>query len=328
MQQRVLGKTQLTVSELGFGCMGLSWGYGAPADENEAITLLHQAIDQGVTFFDTADAYGPFTNERLVGRALKGRRDSVVLATKFAFEYDDNGEVTGLSGRPEHIFKAIEGSLQRLGTDYIDLYYQIRLDPQVPIEEMVGALAELVKQGKIRHIGLSEVGPQTLRRAHAVHPITALQTEYSLWERGPEAEILPTLRELGIGFVAYSPLGRGFLTGKIKSIQDLDSTDFRRTFPRFLDENFARNLALVEQVKHLASQKDATPGQIALAWLLHKGNNIVPIPGTRHPKYLTENIAATHILLSADEVAQLETTVGKPVGDHYPEAVMQTISKE
>ncbi len=328
MQQRVLGKTRLTVSELGFGCMGLSWGYGPPADENEAIALLHQAIDQGVTFFDTADVYGPFTNERLVGRALKGRRDSVVLATKFAAEYNANGEVTGFNGRPEHIFKAIEGSLQRLGTDYIDLYYQIRLDPQVPIEETVGALAELVKQGKIRHIGLSEVGPQTLRRAHAVHPITALQTEYSLWEREPEAEILPTLRELGIGFVAYSPLGRGFLTGKIKSIQDLDSTDSRRTFPRFLDENFARNLALVEQVKHLASQKDATPGQIALAWLLHKGNDIVPIPGTRRPKYLTENIAATHISLSADEVAQLETTVGKPVGDRYPEAVMQTISKE
>jgi aryl-alcohol dehydrogenase-like predicted oxidoreductase len=328
MQQRVLGNKGLTVSELGFGCMGLTWAYGAPADENEAIALLHRAIDQGVTFFDTAEAYGPFTNEQLVGRALKGRRDSVVLATKFAWEFDPNGERLGLNGRPEHIFKAIEGSLQRLDTDYIDLYYQHRLDPQVPIEETVGALAQLVKQGKIRHIGLSEVGPQTIRRAHAVHPITALQTEYSLWERGPEPKILPTLRELGIGFVAYSPLGRGFLTGEIKNIQDLDANDYRRTDPRFQGENLAHNIALVERVKQLANQKDATPGQIVLAWLLHKGNDIVPIPGTRRPQYLAENIAATRISLSADEVAQLEAIVGSPAGERYSEAGLRMITKD
>jgi aryl-alcohol dehydrogenase-like predicted oxidoreductase len=328
MQQRVLGNTRLTVSELGFGCMGLTSFYGVPADENEAIALIHQAIDQGVTFFDTAEDYGPFTNEKLVGRALKGRRDSVVLATKFAWEYDTNGEPIGLNGRPEHIFKAVEGSLRRLGTDYIDLYYQHRLDSQVPIEETVGALAERIKQGKIRHIGLSEVGPQTIRRAYAVHPITTLQTEYSLWERGPEAEILSTLRELGIGFVAYSPLGRGFLTGAIKSVHDLDTDDFRRTDPRFQGENFASNIALVEQVRYLASQKDATPGQVALAWLLHKGNDIVPIPGTRLPKYLAENIAATQVSLSADEVAQLETVVGKSAGDRYAEAYMRVISRD
>lgn len=327
MQKRLLGHSGLMVSELGFGCMGLTVAYGKPAAENEAITLIHQAIDEGVTFFDTAEAYGPFTNEQLVGRALKGRRDSVVLATKFAWEFGPNGERI-LNSRPEHTFKAVEGSLQRLGTDYIDLYYQHRLDPQVPIEETTGALAELVKQGKIRHIGLSEVGPQTIRRAHTVHPITALETEYSLWERGPEAEILPTLRELGIGFVAYSPLGRGFLTGGIKRIQDLDANDYRRTDPRFQGENFASNMVLVEQVRHLASQKDATPSQIALAWLLHKGNDIVPIPGTRRSQYLAENIAATQISLSANEVVQLETIVGKPAGDRYPEALMQAISRD
>lgn len=328
MQQRVLSTTSLTVSELGFGCMGLTIAYGAaPADENEAIALIHQAIDQGVTFFDTAESYGHFANELLVGRALKGRRDSVVLATKFGWEFGPNDQRMPNS-RPEHIFKAVEGSLQRLGTDYIDLYYQHRLDPQVPIEETVGAVAELVKQGKVRHIGLSEVGPQTIRRAHAVHPITALETEYSLWERGPEADVLPTLRELGIGFVAYSPLGRGFLTGEIKNIQDLDANDYRRIDPRFQGENFASNIVLVEHVRQLATQKGVTPGQIALAWLLHKGNDIVPIPGTRRPRYLTENIAATRISLSVDEIAWLETTIGQPAGDRYPEALLRTISHE
>jgi aryl-alcohol dehydrogenase-like predicted oxidoreductase len=327
MQQRVLSNTKLTVSELGFGCMGLTSFYGAPADENEAIRLIHKAIDLGVTFFDTAEAYGPYTNEKLVGRALKGRRGSVVIATKFAWEWSGNGE-RHLNSRPDHIFKVIDESLQRLDTDYLDLYYQHRLDPQVPIEETMGALAELVKQGKIRHIGLSEVGPRTIRRAHAVHPITALQTEYSLWERGPEAEILPTIRELGIGFVAYSPLGRGFLTGEIKNIQDLDANDFRRTDPRFQGENFTRNIALVEQVKQLASKKEVTPGQIALAWLLYKGNDIVPIPGTKRLKYLEENVAATQIVLSTEEVAQLEAIVGKPAGARYTEAGLRQISRD
>jgi aryl-alcohol dehydrogenase-like predicted oxidoreductase len=327
MQQRTLGNTTLTVSEQGLGCMGFTSFYGTPADEQEAIRVIHRAIDLGVTLFDTAESYGPYTNEKLVGRALKGRRDSVVIATKFAWEWSANGE-RHLNSRPDHIFKVIDESLQRLNTDYIDLYYQHRLDPQVPIEETVGALAQLIEQGKIRHIGLSEVGPKTIRRAHAVHPITALQTEYSLWERGPEAEILPTVRELGIGFVAYSPLGRGFLTGEIKTIQDLDANDFRRSDPRFQGENFARNIALVEQVKQLASKKDATPGQIALAWLLHQGNNIVPIPGTKHLKYLEENVAASHIVLSQDDMAQLEATVRNPAGARYAEAGLRTISQD
>jgi len=326
MQQRVLGNAKLAVSEQGFGCMGLTSFYGAPADEDEAIRLIHKAIDLGVTFFDTAESYGPFTNEKLVGRALQGRRDSVVVATKFAWEWLANGE-RRLNSRPDHIFKVVDESLQRLGTDHIDLYYQHRLDPQVPIEETVGALAELVKQGKVRHIGLSEVGPKTIRRAHAVHPITALQSEYSLWERGLEAEILPTLRELGIGFVAYSPLGRGFLTGEIKSVQDLAENDFRRGDPRFQGENFASNLALVERVKQLAAQKGATPGQIALAWLLHKGNDIVPIPGTKRLKYLEENVAATQIALSAQEVGQLEA-LGQSAGDRYNEAGLRHISRD
>ncbi|GHO77735.1 oxidoreductase [Ktedonobacter sp. SOSP1-85] len=327
MQTRVLSKTQLMVSELGFGCMGLTGFYGTPLNEEEAIRVIHRAIDLGVTFFDTAEAYGPFTNEKLLGRALKGRRDSVMIATKFGWEWREHGERRPNS-RPDHIVKVVDESLQRLQTDYIDLYYQHRLDPQVPIEETVGTLAELVKQGKLRHIGLSEVGPKTIRRAHAVHPITALQTEYSLWERGPEAEILPTLRELGIGFVAYGPLGRGFLTGEVKTTQDLPGNDFRRSDPRFQGENFARNTELVERVKQLASQKNVTPGQIALAWLLHKGNDIVPIPGTKHLRYLEENISASRIVLSAEEVTQLETSVGQAVGERKSEADMRLISRD
>lgn len=327
MQTRVLGKTKLMVSELGFGCMGLTGFYGPPINEGEAIRVIHRAIDLGATFFDTAEAYGPFTNEKLVGRALKGRRDSVVIATKFGWEWLQNGGRRPNS-RPIHIEKVIDESLQRLQTDYIDLYYQHRLDPQVPIEETVGALAALVKQGKIRHIGLSEVGPKTIRRAHAVHPLTALQTEYSLWERGPEAEILPTIRELGIGFVAYSPLGRGFLTGEIKNIQDLAANDFRHTDPRFQGEHFARNTELVERVRQLASRKDVTPGQIALAWLLHKGNDIVPIPGTKRLRSLEENIAASRIRLSAEEVTQLEASVGQTAGDRKSEADLRLISRD
>lgn len=327
MQTRILGNTKLMVSELGFGCMGLTGFYGRPIDEEEAIRVIHRAIDLGVTFFDTAEAYGPFTNERLLGRALKGRRDSVVIATKFGWEWLANGERRPNS-HPDHIVQVIDESLQRLQTDYIDLYYQHRLDPQIPIEETVGALAALVKQGKIRHIGLSEVGPQTLRRAHAVHPLTALQTEYSLWERGPEADILPTVRELGIGFVAYSPLGRGFLTGEIKNVQELAANDFRHTDPRFQGANFTRNTELVERIKHLAGQKDVTAGQIALAWLLHKGNDIVPIPGTRRLQALEENIAAAHIVLSTEEVAQLEASVGQPAGNRKSEADLRLVSRE
>lgn len=326
MQQRTLGSAKLTVSEQGFGCMGLTSFYGTPADENEAINLIHRAIDLGVTFFDTAEAYGPYTNEKLVGRALKGRRDSVVLATKFAWEWTSKGERV-LNGRPDHIRQVVEESLQRLDTDYIDLYYQHRRDPQVPIEDTVGMLADLVRQGKIRHIGLSEVGPQTIRRSHAIHPITALQTEYSLWEREPEAEIIPTLRELGIGFVAYSPLGRGFLTGEIKNVEDLDQADFRRSDPRFQGKNFDKNSQLVEQVKQIASKKEATPGQIALAWLQHKGNDIVAIPGTKRLKYLEENVAATRINLDAEEIAQLEA-IGKPVGARYAEGGLKQISRD
>jgi aryl-alcohol dehydrogenase-like predicted oxidoreductase len=328
MQQRTLGtgNAQLTVSEQGFGCMGLTSFYGAPADENEAINLIHKAIDLGVTFLDTAEAYGPFTNEKLVGRALKGRRDSVVLATKFGWEWTSKGE-RQLNGRPDHILKVVDESLQRLDTEYIDLYYQHRRDPQVPIEETIGTLSDLIKQGKIRHIGLSEVGPTTLRRSHAVHPITALQTEYSLWEREPEAEIIPTLRELGIGFVAYSPLGRGFLTGEIKNVQGLDENDFRRSDPRFQGENFAKNNALLEQVKQIARKKQVTPGQIALAWLQHKGDDIVSIPGTKRLKYLEENVAALRIHLDAEEIAQLES-IGKPVGSRYAEIGLKQISRD
>jgi aryl-alcohol dehydrogenase-like predicted oxidoreductase len=324
MKQRQLGQG-LLVSEMGLGTMGMTSYYGAAASEQDALRVIYRALDLGVTFLDTAEAYGPFTKEELVGKALKGRREGVVLATKFAYDFLPNGE-RRLNGRPEHVIAACEGSLKRLGVDSIDLYYQHRLDPHVPIEETVGAMAHLVKQGKIRHLGLSEVGPQTIRRAHAVHPLTALQTEYSLWERGPEAQILPLLRELGIGFVAYSPLGRGFLTGQITSPADLPASDFRHTDPRFQGEHFARNFAMVERVQQLAREKGVTPGQIALAWVLHKGEDIVPIPGTKHIHYLEENIAATTIALSAAEIARIEEVVGTPAGARYAEAMMRLIA--
>jgi aryl-alcohol dehydrogenase-like predicted oxidoreductase len=313
----------LAVSALGLGCMGMSEFYGT-TDEDESIRTIHRALDLGVTFLDTADMYGPFTNEELVGRAVAGRRDEAVLATKFGNVRGPNGERLGISGTPEYVREACDASLRRLGVDHIDLYYQHRVDPDTPIEDTVGAMAELVQAGKVRHLGLSEAAPETIRRAHAVHPITALQTEYSLWSREPEAEILPTTRELGIGFVAYAPLGRGFLTGHITSVDDLAENDFRCSDPRFQGENLQRNLAIGEKVREIATAKDATPGQVALAWLLSRGDDVVPIPGTKRVRYLEENAAAADLELSADELAALED-VGAAQGDRYGD--MSTVNR-
>ena len=301
--------------------MGMSEFYGS-TDDSESVATIHRALDLGVNFLDTSDIYGPHTNERLVGEAIADRRDEVVLATKFGIVRDPNDpSVRGVNGRPDYVFKACDASLRRLNLDHIDLYYQHRVDPDVPIEETVGAMAELVAAGKVRFLGLSEAAPETIRRAHGVHPISALQTEYSLWSRDPEAEILPTLRELGIGFVAYSPLGRGFLTGQITSPDDFAPDDFRRNNPRFQGENFRRNLELVERVRQIAREKDCTPGQLALAWVLAQGEDIVPIPGTKRRKYLEENVAATEVELTADELAAIDDAapVGAAVGDRYPD---------
>jgi aryl-alcohol dehydrogenase-like predicted oxidoreductase len=323
MQKRTLGQG-LEVSAMGLGCMGMSEFYGR-ADEGEAIRTIHRALELGVDFLDTADMYGPFTNEKLVGRAIADRRDAVVLATKFGNVRGENGERLGIDGSPEYVRRACDASLERLGTDHIDLYYQHRVDQTVPIEETVGAMAELVQQGKVRHLGLSEASPQTIRRAHAVHPITALQTEYSLWSRDPEAEILPTVRELGIGFVPYSPLGRGFLTGRFTRPEDFDEDDFRRHHPRFQGENFERNLELVSRVREMAEAKGATPGQLALAWVLRRGDDIAPIPGTKQVRYLEENVAALDVTLTDEDLARLEelAPVGAAAGDRY--ADMSTI---
>src|SRR5918994_2626719 len=291
MRKRTLGQG-LAVSELGLGCMGMSMFYGTP-DDDEAIATIRHALGLGVDFLDTADMYGPFTNEKLIGRAIEGRRDEVVLATKFGQVRGPKGEPAGVRGDPEYVREACDASLQRLGTDRIDLYYQHRVDLEVPIEETVGAMAELVESGKVRHLGLSEAAPATIRRAHAVHPIAALQTEYSLWTRDAEDEILPTVRELGIGYVAYAPLGRGFLTGRFRSPEDLDPDDGRRSHPRFQEQNFERNLELVAHVQEIAAEMDVTPAQLALAWVLHRGDDIVPIPGTKRRSYLEENVAAT-----------------------------------
>jgi aryl-alcohol dehydrogenase-like predicted oxidoreductase len=318
MEKRTLGESGLEVSAEGLGCMGMSEFYGV-ADEGEALATIERALELGVTFLDTADMYGPFTNERLVGRAIARRRDEVVLATKFGNVRGPRGERLGVRGDPEYVREACEASLRRLGIEAIDLYYQHRVDPEVPIEETVGAMAELVEQGKVRHLGLSEAAPETIRRAHATHPITALQTEYSLWSRDPEDEILPALRQLGIGFVPYSPLGRGFLTGRFRSREDLPEDDFRRDSPRFAGGNFDRNLELVERVEEIATEQDVTAGQLALAWVLAQGEDLVPIPGTKHRRYLEENVAAAEIELSEEDLRRIDEAApqGAAAGDRY-----------
>jgi aryl-alcohol dehydrogenase-like predicted oxidoreductase len=320
------GNSALTVSAIGLGCMGMSEFYGA-GDEAESIAVIHRALDAGCTFLDTADMYGPFTNEILVGKAIADRRDQVVLATKFGNERGQDGAYLGVNGRPEYARAAIDASLQRLGVDHVDLYYQHRVDADVPVEETWGVLAEIVQAGKALHLGISEAAPTTIRRAHAVHPITALQTEYSLWSRDPEDEIFTTVRELGIGFVAYSPLGRGFLTGAIRSVDDLEAGDFRRNNPRFQGENFTRNLETVVQVEQIATEKGCTPAQLALAWVLAQAPDIVPIPGTKRARYLDENIAAASIDLSDDDLQRLNEVapVGFAQGDRYPN--MSTINR-
>jgi aryl-alcohol dehydrogenase-like predicted oxidoreductase len=326
MQQRVLGSEKLTVAALGLGCMGMSQSYG-PADERESIATIHRALDLGCNFLDTADIYGPFTNERLVGRAIADRRDEVVLATKFGNQRLDDGSRV-INGRPEYVHSACDASLQRLGVDHIDLYYQHRVDRGVPVEETWGALHELVQAGKVRHLGISEASPATIRRAHGVHPITALQNEYSLFTRDPEGEVLDTLRELGIGLVAYSPLGRGFLSGQITSPDDFAEDDFRRNNPRFQGENFQRNLAVVERIRQLADQKGVTPGQLAIAWVLAQGDDIVPIPGTKRRRYLEENLGALDVRLTPEELAGIEEISPRGVasGDRYAPAMMSVIN--
>jgi aryl-alcohol dehydrogenase-like predicted oxidoreductase len=329
METRTLGRSGLQVSALGLGCMGMSEFYG-PRDDAESIATIHAALDAGVTLLDTADVYGPFTNEELVGRAIRGRREQVVLATKFGFVRDPNNPaVRGVNGRPEYVRAACEGSLKRLGVEVIDLYYQHRVDPATPIEETVGAMAELVRQGKVRHLGLSEAGPQTLRRAAAVHPIAALQSEFSLWSRDVEDEILPTCRELRIGFVAYSPLGRGFLTGQIKRFEDLAEDDYRRQSPRFQGENFRKNLDLVAQVGQLAAEKGCTPAQLALAWVLAQGPDVVAIFGTKRREYLRQNLAALGVSLSAEDLRRIEAVApkGAAAGDRYPAAMMGLVGR-
>jgi aryl-alcohol dehydrogenase-like predicted oxidoreductase len=318
VNKRRLGTQGLETSALGLGCMGMSEFYGT-ADEGEAIATIHRALELGVNFLDTADAYGPFKNERLVGRAIKDRRDEVVLATKFGSVRNEQGERLGIRGDREYVLAACNASLERLGTEYIDVYYQHRVDPDTPIEETVGAMAELVERGKVRYLGLSEAAAETIRRAHAVHPISALQSEYSLWTRDVEDEILPAIRELGIGLVAYSPLGRGFLSGRILSVDDLEASDFRRANPRFQGENFQKNLDLVDRVEELAASKGCTAAQIALAWVLAQGEDIVPIPGTTRVKNLEENVSALDVELSDEELRDLEAVFpnGAAAGDRY-----------
>ena len=327
MEQRRLGGQGLVVSALGLGCMGMSWAYG-PHDDDESVATIHEAMDLGITFFDTAEVYGPYENEKLLGRALQGRRDRVVIATKFGFKIGPDGKTAGIDSRPEHVKEVVDASLQRLGTDHIDLLYQHRVDPNVPIEDTVGAMAEAVRAGKIRYLGLSEASPKTLRRAHAVHPISALQTEYSLWERGVETDILPTCRELGIGFVPYSPLGRGFLTGQVKRAEEYGPDDVRRNHPRFQGDNFDRNLQIVESVRRLAARKGCTPAQVALAWLLHQGEDVVPIPGTKRRNYLRDNAAAVGVRLTLEELADLACDVpAGAAGDRYPSQAMAMLDR-
>ena len=326
MKTRKLGTQGLEVSEIGLGCMGMSEFYGT-GDEDESIATIHRAIELSVTFIDTADMYGPFTNEKLVGKAIADRRDQVVLATKFGNEREEDGTMLDVNGRPDYVRKACDASLQRLGVDHIDLYYQHRVDTETPVEETWGAMQELVEAGKVRYLGISEAAPETIRKANSVHPISALQTEYSLWSRDVEDEILPTVRELGIGFVAYSPLGRGFLTGQIQSFEDLPEGDYRRNSPRFQGENFEKNLELVEKVREIANEKGVAPSQLAIAWLLHQGEDIVPIPGTKRRKYLEENAEAPGIELSDEDLSRIDEAAPKGVaaGERYPD--MSTVNR-
>jgi aryl-alcohol dehydrogenase-like predicted oxidoreductase len=331
MQKRKLGKSNLEVSAIGLGCMGMSFSYGPPADTKEMISLIRTAVERGITFFDTAEVYGPFTNEQLVGEALAPLRDQVVIATKFGFKPDPNGgpRWSVLDSHPEHIRQVVEGSLKRLKTDVIDLLYQHRVDPNVPIEEVAGAVKDLIQQGKVKHFGLSEAGVQTIRRANKVQPVTALQSEYSLWWREPEAEVIPTLEELGIGFVPFSPLGKGFLTGKISEDTKFDKTDFRNVVPRFTPENRKANQALVDQLGKFAQQKKATPAQVALAWLLAQKPWIVPIPGTTKLHRLEENIGAANVQLSPDDLQELAATASKIAvqGARYPEELQKLVGR-
>jgi aryl-alcohol dehydrogenase-like predicted oxidoreductase len=328
MDKRVLGKQGLEVSAMGLGCMGMSEFYG-PGDEEESIATIHRAIDLGMTFLDTADMYGPFKNERLVGKAIRGRRNELILATKFGNERREDGSWIRVNGRPEYVRSACDASLMRLGVDFIDLYYQHRVDPTVPIEDTVGAMSDLIHLGKVRYLGLSEAAPATIRRAHATHPISALQTEYSLWTRDPEGEIFDTIRELGIGFVAYSPLGRGFLTGRFQSSEDVPEGDRRRQMPRFQNENFEKNTSLLERIKALASEIGVTSAQLALAWVLAKGEDIVPIFGTKRLRYLEENIKAAKIQLAPGILARIEEVAppGVAAGGRYPEEAMRAVNR-